>query len=126
MQLLAGSLSSQTVHAEQAPRSQPIFVPVRPRSLRRTSTSVVAGSSRTEMFRPFTDRLTGTAPGPKRVVGLDRAGALQRCLREPRLQQRRAGRRSAGSLDEVPAKHAPVRRLSPAGRKILLRHTLLL
>src|SRR4030095_10049262 len=54
MQLATTSPSSQTVHAEQAPRSQPIFVPVSPSSSRSTSTSVVAASTCTVQRRPLT------------------------------------------------------------------------
>ena len=53
MQLAMTSPSTQTVHAEQAPRSHPTFVPVSPSVSRSTSTSVVAGSARTLRASPL-------------------------------------------------------------------------
>src|SRR5687768_11027013 len=64
MQLVATSSSIHTVQAEQAPRSQPTLVPVRPRPSRRNSTSVVAGSANAVRGSPLTCRLRGAACGP--------------------------------------------------------------
>jgi hypothetical protein len=61
MQLAATSPSSHTV---QAPRSQPIFVPVMPRWLRSTSASVVAGSTWTVTVRPLMERDSADGSGP--------------------------------------------------------------
>ena len=62
MQLATTSPSSQTVQAEQAPRSQPIFVPVSPSASRSTSTRVVAGSADAH-GRPLTESVNSPALG---------------------------------------------------------------
>src|SRR5947209_3329441 len=53
-----------TVHAEQDPRSQTIFVPVRCSSSRSASASVVRGSRFRRCAWPLTRSVTGTASGP--------------------------------------------------------------
>src|SRR5215216_6612681 len=57
MQLAVTSPSINTVQAEQAPRSHPIFAPVNFRSCRRTSTSVAAGSMKSETDSPLIERV---------------------------------------------------------------------
>src|SRR5207237_7210972 len=52
------------VHATHAPRSQPILVPVRPRSSRSALASVVRGSTATRCRSPLTVSSICTAPGP--------------------------------------------------------------
>jgi len=59
-----GFASSHTVHAEQAPRSQPIFVPVKPSGPRRASANVMRGSTVSLCTSPLTCRSITTSPGP--------------------------------------------------------------
>ena len=59
-----GWFPSITVHAPHAPRSQPILVPVRPRSSRSALASVVRGSTATRCRSPLTVSSICTAPGP--------------------------------------------------------------
>src|ERR1017187_8688239 len=51
-----GTRSTQTVQAEHAPRSQPIFVPVRSSGPRKTSASVACPEIATDRCTPFTLR----------------------------------------------------------------------
>ena len=59
---------SITVHAPQAPRSQPVLVPVSPRPSRSASTSVVRGSTLRRCGSPLTFSSMSTAPGPNRFA----------------------------------------------------------
>ena len=73
MQEATGVPSSHTVQAEQAPRSQPILVPVRSSGPRNTSASVALGSTLTSRVTPFTVNVIETAPGPA-IAGFVRDG----------------------------------------------------
>ena len=64
MQEATGAPSSQTVQAEQAPRSQPILVPVRSSGPRSTSARVVRGWTCRWWCLPLTVSVSGAAPGP--------------------------------------------------------------
>ena len=64
MQEATGAPSSQTVQAEQAPRSQPILVPVSSSASRKASARVVLGSTESAQGVPLTLRVMGTASGP--------------------------------------------------------------
>ena len=81
--------SSRTVHAPQSPASQPTFVPVSPRSSRRTSDRRRIGSTATRDARP----LTANSIGARRSAAASRAAdRLERPADE--LQRRpRAGTR---------------------------------
>ena len=68
MQEQTGTRSIITVHAEHAPRSQTILVPVRPSSLLSASASVVLGSINTSRAAPFTLSETRRGPGPTTSV----------------------------------------------------------
>ena len=70
-QAQTGSPSSRTVHAPQSPASQPTFVPVSPRSSRRTSVRRRIGSPRTD---------TGFAVDPEGRLG--RTAVIATQLRE--------------------------------------------
>jgi len=71
-----GAPSSQTVQAEQAPRSQPILVPVRSSGPRSTSASVTRGSTFTARATPLTVKVSDTTPGPT-IAGSSAATALR-------------------------------------------------
>ena len=59
-----GAPSSSTVQAEQEPRSQPIFVPVKSSGPRNTSANVARGSTATVRVAPLTRSVIGVASGP--------------------------------------------------------------
>src|SRR5450830_973359 len=59
-----GVPSSHTVHAEQAPRSQPIFVPVKSSGPRNASASVMCGGTAMVRTAPLIRSGSGTASGP--------------------------------------------------------------
>src|SRR6185312_14241266 len=59
-----GLSSINTVQAPQVPRSQTRFAPVRSKLSRSASSRVTRGSSWAFSFFPFTQRVTGTLPGP--------------------------------------------------------------
>src|SRR5215211_2935283 len=102
IQLATTSPSTHTVQAEQAPRSQPILVPVRPRLSRKTSANIVPGSTRTGSVRPLTDKESATAPGPSTCGGLMRSPAAAGTPKPPS--------RSATLAAESPAPLKNVRR----------------
>src|ERR1019366_7639072 len=64
IQAAIGFPSSQTVQAEQAPRSQPTLVPVKSSESRNASANVVFGSMNSECDTLFTSSVSGTGPGP--------------------------------------------------------------
>ncbi len=64
MQEQTGNPSSQTVQAEQAPRSHPILVPVRPSGSRSASAKVIRGSISNLCESPLTSRSIATACDP--------------------------------------------------------------
>src|ERR1700749_2047992 len=65
----AASVPSTTVQAPQSPSAQPSFVPVRPRTSRRySSTVMVHGRAGSHTNRPFSRKRTSRAAGPAPVV----------------------------------------------------------
>ena len=64
MQEQTGVLSTITVQAEHAPRSQTTFVPVMSSLTRSASANVVRGSTCSVLFCPFTFNVMGNASGP--------------------------------------------------------------
>ena len=57
-----GCPSIRTAHVPHSPSSQPCFVPVRPRSSRSTSSSVLCGANAISVCSPFTISEMGTFP----------------------------------------------------------------
>ena len=129
------SPSSRTVHAPQSPASQPTFVPVSPRSSRRTSTRRRIGSTSSAWPTPLTvkagirrrrghdgasteatarrtsvqRRLAAVAGRAADVVDRREPGEVSRGRRAPRARRRRARRE--------PPPRAPAAAPGPASRR---------